>query len=170
MKREDENLHNPVDTRRRLNVYQTSIRRRQHRIDVLQTLKRRRVSTGKENSEKLKKRTSLQGMVCYAMDGFQGPPAIPKNLLGKHRNGAGQAVQIRGIHCGTVAPCPIRSGSSEGNLLGAQRWYYQQRQQDLHLVTSLGITCSREDLKTTIERLEMKIMGRQDKGENSSQR
>ena len=36
----------PVDTRRRFNVYKTSIRRRQRRIDVLQTLKRRRVFTG----------------------------------------------------------------------------------------------------------------------------
>ena len=33
----------PVDTRRRFNVYKTSIRRR---VDVLQTLKRRRMSTG----------------------------------------------------------------------------------------------------------------------------
>ena len=33
----------PVDTRRRFNVYKTSIRRRR---DVLQTFKRRRVSTG----------------------------------------------------------------------------------------------------------------------------
>ena len=36
----------PVDTRRRFNVYKTSIRRRRRRIDVLQTLKQRRVSTG----------------------------------------------------------------------------------------------------------------------------
>ena len=36
----------PVDTRRRFNVYKTSIRRRRRRIDVLKTLKRRRVSTG----------------------------------------------------------------------------------------------------------------------------
>ena len=35
-----------VDTRLPFNVYKTSIRRRQRRIDVLQTLKRRRVSTG----------------------------------------------------------------------------------------------------------------------------
>ena len=35
-----------VDTRRRFKVYKTSIRRRQRRIDVLQTLKRRCVSTG----------------------------------------------------------------------------------------------------------------------------
>ena len=33
----------PVDTRRRFNVYKTS-----RRLDVLQTLKRRRVSTGYE--------------------------------------------------------------------------------------------------------------------------
>ena len=39
--------YNPVDTRRRFNVYKTSIRGPRHRIDVLQTLKRRRVSTGK---------------------------------------------------------------------------------------------------------------------------
>ena len=39
----------PVDTRRRFNVYKTSIRRRRRRIDVLQTLKRRRVSTGYVN-------------------------------------------------------------------------------------------------------------------------
>ena len=36
----------PVDTRRRFNVYKTYIRRHRHRIDVLWTLKRRRVSTG----------------------------------------------------------------------------------------------------------------------------
>ena len=36
----------PVDTRRRFNVYKTSIPRRRRRIDVLQTLKRRHVSTG----------------------------------------------------------------------------------------------------------------------------
>ena len=36
----------PVDTRRRFNVYKTSIRHRRRRIDVLQTLKRIRVSTG----------------------------------------------------------------------------------------------------------------------------
>ena len=35
----------PVDTRRRFNVYKTSIRRWRRRIDVLETLKRRRVST-----------------------------------------------------------------------------------------------------------------------------
>ena len=39
-----DNYH-PVDTRRRLNVYKTSIRCRRRPIDVLQTLKRRRVST-----------------------------------------------------------------------------------------------------------------------------
>ena len=36
----------PVDTRRRFNVYKTSTRRRRRRVDVLQTLKQRRVSTG----------------------------------------------------------------------------------------------------------------------------
>ena len=36
----------PVDTRHRFNVYKTSKRRRRRRIDVLWTLKRRRVSTG----------------------------------------------------------------------------------------------------------------------------
>ena len=36
----------PVDTRRHFNVYKTSICRRRHRMDVLETLKRRRVSTG----------------------------------------------------------------------------------------------------------------------------
>ena len=36
----------PVDTRRRFNVYTTSIRRQRRRIDVVWTLKRRRVSTG----------------------------------------------------------------------------------------------------------------------------
>ena len=36
----------PVDTPHRFNVYKTSIRRRLRRIDVLQTLKQRRVSTG----------------------------------------------------------------------------------------------------------------------------
>ena len=36
----------PVDTRRRFNVYKTYIRRHRRRIDVLWTLKRRRVSTG----------------------------------------------------------------------------------------------------------------------------
>ena len=36
----------PVDTRRRFNVYKTSIRRCRRRIYVLYTLKRRRVSTG----------------------------------------------------------------------------------------------------------------------------
>ena len=41
-------MGNPVDTRRRFNVYKTSIQRRRRRIDVLQTLKRRRVSTGKK--------------------------------------------------------------------------------------------------------------------------
>ena len=39
--------YNPIDIRRRFNVYKTSIRGRQRRIDVLQTLKRRRMSTGK---------------------------------------------------------------------------------------------------------------------------
>ena len=39
---------NPVDKRRRLNVYKSSTRRRRCRIDVLLTLKRRRVSTGKK--------------------------------------------------------------------------------------------------------------------------
>ena len=46
------NCSNPVDTRRRFNVYTTSIPRRRRRIDVLQTLKQRRVSTGKELSPK----------------------------------------------------------------------------------------------------------------------
>ena len=36
----------PVNTRLRFNVYKTSIRRRRRRIDVLQTLKQHRVSTG----------------------------------------------------------------------------------------------------------------------------
>ena len=36
----------PVNTRRRFNVYETSTRRRRRCIDVLQTLKQRRVSTG----------------------------------------------------------------------------------------------------------------------------
>ena len=36
----------PVDTRRHFNVYKTSIWRRRRRIDVLYSLKRRRVSTG----------------------------------------------------------------------------------------------------------------------------
>ena len=36
----------PVDKRRRFNVYKTSIGRRLRPIDVLQTLKRRRVSAG----------------------------------------------------------------------------------------------------------------------------
>ena len=36
----------PEDTRRRFNVYKTSIRCQRRRIDVLQLLKRRRVSTG----------------------------------------------------------------------------------------------------------------------------
>ena len=35
-----------VDTRRRFNVYKTFIRRRRRRVDVLWTLKRRRVPTG----------------------------------------------------------------------------------------------------------------------------
>ena len=43
--------HNPVDTRRHFNVYKTSIRRRRRRIDVLQTLKRPRVSTGKSRTK-----------------------------------------------------------------------------------------------------------------------
>ena len=38
-----------VDTRPRLNVYKTSLRHRRRRIDVLLTLKRRRVSTGLES-------------------------------------------------------------------------------------------------------------------------
>ena len=38
----------PVDTRRRFNVYKTSIRRQRRRIDVWYTLKRRRVSIGME--------------------------------------------------------------------------------------------------------------------------
>ena len=38
---------NPVDTRRRFNVYKTSIQRHWRRKDVLQTLKLRHVSTGK---------------------------------------------------------------------------------------------------------------------------
>ena len=41
-----QNCNLPVDTRRRFNVHQTSIRRRRRRIDVLQTLKRRSVSNG----------------------------------------------------------------------------------------------------------------------------
>ena len=40
------NTCSPVDTRRCFNIYKTSIRHRRRRIDVLQTLKRRRVSTG----------------------------------------------------------------------------------------------------------------------------
>ena len=36
----------PVDTQHRLIVYKTSIRRHRRRIDMLQTLKRCRVSTG----------------------------------------------------------------------------------------------------------------------------
>ena len=36
----------PVDTRRHFNLYKTSIRRRRRGIDVLKTLKRRRVCTG----------------------------------------------------------------------------------------------------------------------------
>ena len=40
-------LYNPVDTQGRFNVYETSIRRRRRHRDVLKTLKRRRVSTGK---------------------------------------------------------------------------------------------------------------------------
>ena len=36
----------PINTRRRFNVYKTSIQCRQRRIEVLQTLKQRRVSTG----------------------------------------------------------------------------------------------------------------------------
>ena len=43
---ESSNSSNTVNTRRCFNVYKTSIRRRRSRIDVLQTLKRRRVSTG----------------------------------------------------------------------------------------------------------------------------
>ena len=39
---------NPADTRRRFNVYKTSIRRRPHCVDVLYMLKRRRVSAGKQ--------------------------------------------------------------------------------------------------------------------------
>ena len=41
----------PVDTRRHFNVYKTSIRRRRRRIDVLQTLKRPHVSTGKSRTK-----------------------------------------------------------------------------------------------------------------------
>ena len=40
----------PVDTRRRFNVYKTSIRRQRCCIDVLQTLKLLRVSTGLANT------------------------------------------------------------------------------------------------------------------------
>ena len=40
---------NPVDTRRRFNVYKTSILRLQRRTEFLQKLKRRRVSTGKDD-------------------------------------------------------------------------------------------------------------------------
>ena len=36
-----ENRFNPVDTRRRFNVYKTSTQRHRRLIDVLQTLKRR---------------------------------------------------------------------------------------------------------------------------------
>ena len=39
-------IYSSVDTRRRSNVYKTSIRRRRRRIDILQTLKRRRVLLG----------------------------------------------------------------------------------------------------------------------------
>ena len=45
----DQPLPFPVDIRRRFNVYKTSIRRQRRqwrRIDVLQTLEQRRVSTG----------------------------------------------------------------------------------------------------------------------------
>ena len=45
-----QNFSNPVDTRRRFNVYRTAIRRLRRRIDVLQTLKRRRVSAGKSQT------------------------------------------------------------------------------------------------------------------------
>ena len=40
--------NHPVNTRRRFKVYKAPIRRRRRRIDVLQTLKRRRVSTGQK--------------------------------------------------------------------------------------------------------------------------
>ena len=40
----------PVVTRRRFNVYKTSIRRRRRRMDVLKTLKWSRVSTGKQKN------------------------------------------------------------------------------------------------------------------------
>ena len=40
---------NPVDTRRHFNVYRTSMRRQWRCVDVLKMLKRRRVSTGKDN-------------------------------------------------------------------------------------------------------------------------
>ena len=39
----------PVDTRPRFNVYKASIQRRRRRIDILKTLNRRRVSTGKDH-------------------------------------------------------------------------------------------------------------------------
>ena len=38
--------HDPVDKRRRFNVYKTSIQLRRRRIVVLQTFKRRRTTTG----------------------------------------------------------------------------------------------------------------------------
>ena len=44
--RKKSSINYPVDTRHRFNVYKTSIQRRRRRIDVLKTLKRRRVSTG----------------------------------------------------------------------------------------------------------------------------
>ena len=43
--------HFPVDTLHRFNVYKTSLRRRRRRIDVLQTLKRHLVSTGKREHQ-----------------------------------------------------------------------------------------------------------------------
>ena len=53
----------PVDTRRRFNVYKTSIRRRWRRIDVLQTLKRHHVPTG----IKWRKKTNYLKNVCFAL-------------------------------------------------------------------------------------------------------
>ena len=46
-------LYIPVDIRRRLNLYKTSIQLRRRRIDVLWTLKRLRVSSGMKSRERL---------------------------------------------------------------------------------------------------------------------
>ena len=55
--------HNPLDTRRRFDVYETSVQRRRRRRDILLTLKRRCVST--RNPTESVKETHLFKLSVY---------------------------------------------------------------------------------------------------------